>query len=71
MSVLTHSWRTIEEKVAELRNLTFDEVAKAILDLEVQLEECVGKLSDAEDRLEDMRYEMAEVEARNEDMRGD
>jgi len=48
---MTHSPNVINSKVSELRNLTIDEIASAILTLEIELDECGGKLQDAEDRL--------------------
>lgn len=50
---MTHSPNVINSKVAELRNLTIDEIAAAILTLEIELDECGGKLQDAEERLID------------------
>jgi hypothetical protein len=47
---MTHSSNVINSKVAELRNLTIDEIACAILTLEIELDECGGKLQDAEER---------------------
>lgn len=48
---MMHSTQVINSKVAELRNLTIDEIAAAILTLEIELDECGGKLQSAEERL--------------------
>lgn len=48
----THSWRDLDAKRTELHDLTINEIAERILDLEVELEECGGKLNDTEERLD-------------------
>jgi hypothetical protein len=47
---MMHSSATIDAKVRELRNMTFDEIAETILTLEVSLDECGAKLDDALER---------------------
>lgn len=49
----SHSSAQIDRKVAELRRLSLDEIASEILDREIELEECAGKLDAALERLAD------------------
>lgn len=48
---MIHSTQTIRAKLAEICTMTLEEIAGAMLDLEITLEECGGKLADAEERL--------------------
>ena len=47
----SHSSSQIDRKVAELRHLSLDEIASEMLDRDIELEECAGKLDDALERL--------------------
>lgn len=57
-----NSWRAEQEKLAEVRELTIDQIVSKFLELENSLEEATTKLAEQTERAEAAEQTVAEME---------